>query len=69
MSATQLGVTSQWAVFLFGAVFSFLTSPTEESLLYYAVKTFIGGAIWLAFQIVTNRIAKGQQKNKNEQTP
>jgi hypothetical protein len=55
-------LTDTWNAFVFGAVFNVIAASPNETLIYYAIKTIIGGAIWLAFQIVADRY---KQKDKD----
>lgn len=61
---------NRWTALVFGAVFSFLTAQFDGGLIYYAIKSLIGGGIWFGFQVLADRLkrrseeAAKQQQNK-----
>ncbi|MEW6469661.1 MAG: hypothetical protein AB1458_12090 [Bacteroidota bacterium] len=72
---TQVRLSDTWNAFVFGAVFNVLAAKPDETLVYYTIKTLIGGVIWLTFQILADkyraRRASEEKKaeRRNEQEP
>jgi hypothetical protein len=68
MNPQLIVVSNTWTAFVFGAVFNWLAALPDENLIVYAVKTLIGGGIWLLFQVLANRIKNSNttEKKKDE---
>lgn len=63
---TQL-LENRWTALVFGAVFSLLTSTVDGGLIYYAIKSLIGGGIWFGFQVLADRLKKRSEAAEQQQ--
>jgi hypothetical protein len=57
--------SGNWIAFLLGAIFNVLASINTSHLFEHALIAFIGGVIWLLFQVLANRILKNDTKSKS----
>jgi hypothetical protein len=56
MNAPQVN-DNRITAFVFGAVFNLLAMGFSDPIILYAIKTFVGGLIWLGFQLAANYFA------------
>ena len=65
MNAQQTS-NNRLTAFVFGAVFNLLAMGLQEPIIQFAVKTAVGGFIWLVFQLIGNlldrRIRRWEEK-------
>ncbi len=66
MNTLISGVANSWTALVFGAVFNLLATSVDETLIVFTIKTVIGGAIWMAFQIWADRIKRRNAESKDE---
>ena len=53
----QQNSTNRLTAFVFGAVFNLFAMGLQEPVILFAVKTAIGGFIWLIFQLIGSYLA------------
>lgn len=66
MNTLISGVANSWTALVFGAVFNLLATSVDENLIVFTIKTLIGGAIWMVFQIWADHIKRKNAGNKVE---
>lgn len=67
------GRSSNWLVFLFGAVYTQLLTMNHDELADFAVHSIIGGVVWLCYKLLDDWISGGGlrrlvKKRKNNVT-
>jgi hypothetical protein len=67
MNALITSVSNTWTALVFGALFNVLTASANETLIYYTIKTVIGGVIWLGFQLLADYFKQHYAKEEKDE--